>query len=269
MEAAHLGVTGLLVLGVLGLSLLLVSMRRKLVVARAEAELLRTMVKERVERPNVFSHEVRTPLALILGAVELLAEETPGPLNERQREFVATISSNADRVAGLAEDMLTEAKIDASLFELRMDRVDLRQVIRKIVRDARRVHGRPIVMDGAGPPLLLLGDPELLTQAVWNIVNNACRHAGDNATIRVSVSEDDGQAIVAVSDDGGGMSPKERDQLFVPFASSSGGTGLGMSITERIITQHQGRMLIDTIPERGTTVFVVVPLADREGAENA
>ncbi len=267
---AHMQVAAPILLAVLGfgcviLVLWLANLRRELADARSETEHLRELVKKRVERPNVFSHEVRTPLTLIKGAAELLAEETPGPLNDRQREFVGTIATNADQVISLAQDLLTEARLDSPLFDLHLDRLDLRKLVRQTVRDARRVHANPIRLDNTGAPLLLLADRALLGQALWNLLNNACRHAGAGATITVSVSRGEGQAILAVSDDGAGMTPEERQGLFVPFAGNAekGGTGLGMMITERIITQHEGHLLVDTIPGRGTTVFITLPLAER------
>lgn len=247
------------------LAVRLVRLRRELADARTETDHLRELVKKRVERPNVFSHEVRTPLALIKGAAELLAEETPGPLTDRQREFVGTIVTNADQVIDLAQDLLTEAKLDSPLFDLRLERLDLRKLVRQTVRDARRLHVNSIRLENTGAPLMLLADRTLLGQAVWNLTNNACRHAGAQATITVSVSRGEGQAILAVGDDGAGMTAEERAGLFVPYASNAekGGTGLGMMITERIISQHNGHLLVDTIPGRGTTVFITLPLVER------
>ena len=151
--------------------------RADLLATRAEADQLRDMAKKRVERPNVFSHEVRTPLSLISGAAELLAEETPGPLNDRQREFVSTIgdrcrrpdaaSGTPVRVIGLAEDLLVEARIDAQLFELRLEPLDLRALVRQTVRDARRIHTTPIVLESQGAPIGVVADRNLLGQAVW------------------------------------------------------------------------------------------------------
>lgn len=250
-----------------GLAYALLRTRRTLQAARAEADQLRTMVKKRVERPNVFSHEVRTPLTLIKGAAELLAEETPGPLNERQREFVTTIAVNAQQVIGLAQDLLVEARIEAQLFELRLEEVDLRALARGTVRDARQLYPTVIGLESHGPPIRLLADRTLLGQALWNLLNNACRHAGEDATVTVAVTLGENEAIVAVSDDGGGMSTAERAGLFDGFTvgdSPTAGTGLGMMITERIITQHGGRLLVDTIPDRGTTIFFTLPI--RPGA---
>ena len=257
----------LVLTGVSGtLAVLLVRDRRRLAAAQAETRQVRTLVRERVERPNIFSHEVRTPLTLIRGAAELLAEETPGPLTERQREFVSTIAVNAQQVITLAQNMLTEARIDAQLFELSLQEFDLRRLVRETVRDARRVHQSLIRLENTGAPLLVLADRALLGQALWNLVNNACRHAGDDATVTVSASRGEGQAIIAVTDDGSGMSDAERAGLFVPFAGDPdhGGTSLGMMITDRIVAQHGGRLLVATIPGHGTTVFFTIPLRDKD-----
>lgn len=242
----------------------LLRQQRLLVAAKVETRRMLDIVKQRVERPNVFSHEVRTPLALIQGAAELLADETPGPLNGRQREFVTTIITNTQRINGLAQDLLTEAKLDAELFELRLLPVDIRQLARKTVRDARRVQPTPVRLDSTGPALMLLGDPNLLAQALGNLVSNACRHAEPGTQVTVSVARGEGQAIVGVSDGGEGMSDAERERLFEPFASSAGqgGTGLGMTITQKIISQHGGRLLVDTVPGRGTTIYFTLPLLD-------
>lgn len=240
--------------------------RRRLAAARAEAEQLRAMVKKRVERPNVFSHEVRTPLTLIKGAAELLAEETPGALNDRQREFVRTITVNAQQVIGLAEDLLTEAKIEAQLFELRLELLDLRPLVRQAVRDARRMHRAGIQFDERGGPIMVLGDRALLTQALRNLVTNACRHGGDDALVRVAASVAEDSGVIAVSDDGAGISDADRATLFEPFSVGSSqrpGTGLGMMITERIIAQHGGRLLVDTVEGHGTTIFFTIPIERR------
>ena len=245
------------------------SARRALAASHAEAEQLRALVKKRVERPNVFSHEVRTPLALIKGAAELLADESPGPLNPRQREFVTTIATNAEQVIALAEDLLAEARIDAQLFELRTERLDVRALVRGTVRDARRIHPNPIRLENQGPPLHLMGDRALLGQVLWNLVNNACRHSDAAVPVTVSVTQGDAEVIVAVTDEGEGMSDDERARLFEPFSTGSQrpGTGLGMMITERIVTQHGGRLLVDTTPGRGTTVFFVLPIGPPDDRE--
>lgn len=235
---------------------------RRGVQSREEADRAAQLLASRLERPSVFSHEVRTPLALIKGAAELLAEESPGPLNDRQREFVTTITSNAEHVIGMAEDLLTEARLSSRLFRLETERVDLRPLVQETVQALRRIHPVPLRLAGTGRPLYVEADRGLLRQALVNVITNAVRHAGPDVTVTVEVSEGEGQAIVAVSDDGIGMSERERETLFQPFAVGSThrpGTGLGMMITESIVTEHGGRVLVDTVDAHGTTVFVTLP----------
>ncbi|MBW3084282.1 Adaptive-response sensory-kinase SasA [Austwickia sp. TVS 96-490-7B] len=230
--------------------------------AREAADEAAEALRARLERPSVFSHEVRTPLALIKGAAELLAEETPGPLNPRQREFVTTITSNAEQVIGMAEDLLTEARMSSRLFRLDRELLDIRSLASDTVRTLRRIHDVPIRLSGQGRPLYIEADRGLLRQALYNVVNNAARHAGPDVTITVEVTEADGQIVVAVSDDGSGMSAKDRETLFTPFAVGSShrpGTGLGMMITESIVTEHGGRVLVDTVDGHGTTFFLTLP----------
>ncbi|MDN6793927.1 MAG: HAMP domain-containing histidine kinase [Propionibacterium sp.] len=224
---------------------------------------LRAYHEERMARPNVLSHELRTPLTVVQGSAELLLEESPGPLNDVQRGFVATIAENSHQVIEMANDLLEEARIESELFNMHPERVEVRQLVRECVRNLRRVHAAPIRLDSRGAPLHLALDPVLMRQAITNLINNAARHAGEGVTITVSVLDSEETVTVAVSDDGEGMTPQEREALFVPFATGGSrrpGTGLGMMITQRIVELHGGRVLVDTIARRGTTVYLVLPV---------
>ncbi|SPF69046.1 histidine kinase [Propionibacterium ruminifibrarum] len=265
----HALVWAVVLLGVAcaGSGVLALVLRRRLTLLRADNEQLRSVVRRRMERPQIFSHEVRTPLALIRGATELLLEGTPGPLTERQREFVETIADNTAQMTQLSETMLTEARIEAQLLTLRRERVEVRSLVRQAVSELRHFTRIPIELDNTGARISLDGDPALLRQALWNLVNNAVRHAGPGATISVQVSEADETAVIAVTDDGAGMTDSDRARLFQPFSSPPGendrhGTGLGMLVAQRVIAAHGGRLLIDTIDGRGTSILCALPLGD-------
>lgn len=233
-------------------------------VLRQEVARLQGLAQRRAERSSVLSHEIRTPLTMVKGAGELLAEGTPGPLTDRQREFVTTIVDNCQQMIALAEDFLTDARIESQLFELNAELIDLRSLARSTVRDLRRVHAATILLDSRGAPLDVVVDRGLMRQALWNLVNNAARHGGEGVTITVKLAAGDEDVLCSVSDDGRGMTPEERAELFTPFAvgmSHRPGTGLGMMITERIVELHGGRMFVDTVARRGTTVLFTVPLA--------
>lgn len=241
-------------------------LRRSLHDISQETERLRELARERAERTSVLSHEIRTPLALVKGAGELLAEETPGPLNARQRQFLSTITENTQQMIDMAEALLVEARLEAALFELHLVTTDLRSVVRQTVRELRRVHSTPILLDSRGVPLLLPLDRGLMRQAIWNLVNNAVRHAGAGVTITVRLTDGDGAALLSVSDDGLGMTQQQGAEL-LSTASGSGarpsGSGLGIMITRKIVALHGGRMFVDTVPQRGTTILMSLMLTPR------
>jgi len=220
-----------------------------------------------MRRPNVLSHELRTPLTVVRGAAELLLDESAGPLNPDQRRFVQTIAENSNQVIEMASDLLAEASLESDLFNLRLEWTEMRQLVRRCVAQLRRVHTASIRMDNHGAPLRIQVDPRLMGQAVTNVVNNAARHAGEGVSILVRVTESEETVTVSVSDDGTGMPPQDRALLFIPFATGGSrrpGTGLGMMITQRIVELHGGKILVDTISRKGTTVFLTLPRTWRE-----
>lgn len=258
-------VTGALGAVCAALCALTIVLRRRLVLLRADNEYLRGAVRHRMERPQLFSHEVRTPLALIRGAAELLLEGAPGPLTERQREFIETIADNSAQMTQLSETMLTEARIEAQLLALHRERIEIRSLVRQTISQLRHFTRIPIELDNTGPRIVLDGDPALLRQALWNLVNNAVRHAGPGAAITVQVTTADDTVVVAVTDDGSGMTEAERARLFRPFSAPIGqdegrGTGLGMLVAQRVVAAHGGRILVDTIDGRGTSILCALPL---------
>lgn len=234
---------------------------------REELARLRAFHEEQMRRPNVLSHELRTPLTVVRGAAELLLDESAGPLNPDQKRFVQTIAENSNQVIEMASDLLAEASLELDLFNLRLEWTEMRQLVRKCVAQLRRVHTASIRLDNHGAPLRMQVDPRLMGQAVTNVVNNAARHAGEGVSILVRVTESDETVTVSVSDDGAGMPPQDRALLFTPFATGGSrrpGTGLGMMITQRIVELHGGRILVDTISRKGTTVFLTLPRTWRE-----
>ena len=234
---------------------------------RGELARLRAFHEERMRRPNVLSHELRTPLTVVRGAAELLLDESAGPLNPDQKRFVQTIAENSNQVIEMASDLLAEASLESELFNLRLEWTEMRQLVRRCVAQLRRVHTAPIRMDNHGAPLRIQVDPRLMGQAVTNVVNNAARHAGEGVSILVRVTESEETVTVSVSDDGTGMPPQDRALLFTPFATGGSrrpGTGLGMMITQRIVELHGGKILVDTISRKGTTVFLTLPRTWRE-----
>ena len=241
---------------------LLVRAQHELKRVLAEKEQLRQLHQDYIAGPAVLSHELRTPLTVVRGAAELLADGSAGPMNEMQLKFAKTIAENSNQVIEMAEDMLAEIRMESDLFNLRLKRVEMRERVRHNVAQLRRFHSARIRLENHGAPIHIFVDPRLMGQAIANVINNAARHAGENVSILVSVQDSDEDVTIAVVDDGRGMTPEEKERLFIPFDTGGSlrpGTGLGMMLTQKILRLHGGTILVDTIASKGTTFYLTIP----------
>lgn len=256
-----LGLVAVLVVAVAVLGWRALTQRRRATELAVENARWRSMAQDRADRVAVVSHEVRTPLALISGACELLADGTAGPLTASQEQLVDTVAVKSREVMALAADLLADARIDAQLFQFRSSTVDMRRLANAIVRDLRRLYPNQITLSARGAAPRIVGDPDLIRQALTNLVTNAARHGGDQARITVSVRPSDDGVLIAVSDDGTGMTPAQTRELFRRglAGKSETGNGLGMLITRRIIELHGGRCLVDSMVDHGTAILCSLP----------
>lgn len=249
----------------MGCAVLFAALLRQMRRQRAEIARLERIVEARSDRVTALGHEIRTPLAMIKGASDLLLEGKPGPLTEHQLNFVQTISQNCEQMILLAEDLLVQARIEAGLFHLRLERLDLKDLIYRIVKDARTIAGQRNQMIHIDAPQVMAAvhiDPRLLRQAMMNLLTNASRHTSHGGHIYVSLAENDDRIVVSVMDDGAGMSLEEKRNLFQRFSSGrplGDGTGMGLVITRKIIELHGGEIMVDTTLGRGTNILFSVP----------
>ncbi|MFT3942611.1 MAG: HAMP domain-containing sensor histidine kinase [Ancrocorticia sp.] len=209
------------------------------------------------------SHEIRTPLSLVRGAAELLAEETPGPLNPTQAMFVSTIAENTRLVIDMAEDFLLATRFHTGTVTVHPEPLDIRAIVSETAREVRRFLGTEIHVDAAGGILPMESDERLVRQMVWNLVNNAARHAGHDSVITLRIRErSEGGCLLSVIDDGVGLSDEEQRRLFEPFATGSSrrpGSGLGMMVVQQIVSALGGRIMIDSDTGVGTAVMIQLP----------
>ena len=113
-------------------------------------------------------------------------------------------------------------------------------------------------------PLLYQGDPNQMRQIFWNLARNAIQAMPQGGELVVTLDAKPGRDVtIAFSDTGGGMSREQKDRLFEPFNSSSGGTGLGMAIVYQLVRDHNGKILVDSETGKGTRIAIRVPASKR------
>jgi signal transduction histidine kinase len=239
----------------------LATSRRELI---ERADSLERSERHKSELITMVSHEVRTPLASVLGFTRLLLEREVSDA-ERQR-YLEIIDSEATRLAGLVSDFLDARLIEEGQFALRREPFDLGALVREQA-ELTLAHddAHELSLQLPSEPLRVDGDRARLAQVVGNVLSNAVKSSPGGGTITVGARASSGVARVWVADEGDGIPPEHRAQLFEPFyrggAAAAGipGTGLGLAVSRRIVEAHEGRIGFDPL-EHGTRFWFDVPL---------
>lgn len=188
----------------------------------------------------VTAHELRTPVALLNGSAELLAEHGAALSEEERQETFRAMRSGAARLRRLVDDLLTASRLQSSALVMRHDVVPVSSFVLAAVDTVRRTHPAADLRVGELPGAVVRGDPDRLAQALENLLTNALRHG--RPPVEVSARHDGDRVLVQVADHGAGVAPRIRPRLFERFATglTSGGTGLGLFIVRELARAHGG-----------------------------
>ena len=211
------------------------------------------------------SYELRTPLNTILGFSEHLSTEVPGPLNERQREYVDAIVSGSNSLKNLVNDILDLALIESGALRLELERIDLYELLMDVSAHAREwasKAGLGLEIDCHKDAGQFLGDARRLRQVAFNLLSNAFKYTqrGGTITLGGAIVGEDVQVFVA--DNGPGLAPEVKAQVFERFSAKNrsgqrAGAGLGLALVNRFIELHDGWVEIES--EEGTLVRCHLP----------
>jgi signal transduction histidine kinase len=209
------------------------------------------------------SHELRTPLASVRQLTEV-ASRFPDSMSTR--DLAKEIRAEERRMEDLVAALLMLARLDNSTGGSRDNVVDLDDVVVEHLARARDSISSIEITGGSITAATVQGDPVLIAQLVQNLLSNALRHA--RGRVRVSLVTDGGMATMCVDDDGGGIDPAHREQVFERFVRldearhrDSGGSGLGLSIVRRVATSSGGSVVVEESPLGGARLKVTLPLA--------
>jgi PAS domain S-box-containing protein len=244
-----------------------------------QSEMLEKTVKERTAELNMqiekaeklanvkdefirnITHELKTPLSVIMGNIQLIRDTRARGNDKEFEELVGMMDRNAVRLRSSIEEVLELSRIGA-LTEYRKERMDLR----KLVDDVAAVY-RPIAEKGGitlevnVPPLSVIGDPATLPYALSNLVSNAVKFT-DKGKVTISAESTDGFVTISVSDTGKGISEENQKRLFEKFFKAdptAPGTGVGLAMVKEIVEGHGGRIKFKSKLGQGTTFTITLP----------
>ena len=223
--------------------------------------------RERAEREFVTNaaHELRTPLAAIASAVEVLQGGAKENVEDRDR-FLAVVERQTTRLTGLAHALLTLARAQTRSEAIRLEPVLLAPVLEQIALD---VDAPAVAVDVSPESAYALAHAELLRQALGNVTSNAVKHAGGSRiTLRARAQSDGEEVRIDVMDEGPGMTQSQAERALDRFYRAAGsdgdGFGLGLSIVREAVEVMGGRLSIESRPHVGTTVTIVLQSASAE-----
>jgi signal transduction histidine kinase/CheY-like chemotaxis protein len=234
----------------------------------------------RLRRANEFknevlgtvAHDLKNPLAVILGRAEMLnelAEMRPVPI-EKIREQLGHIRSSASQLTGMVNDLVADAMMDALDISIRQERVDLCAVLAEVAAANRGLAERKRQTINVVAPAVRWWncDPDRLREAVDNLLSNAIKYSPSGAKIELAMTGDTDSTVIHVIDEGAGLSQEDIGRLFGRFqrlsakpTAGESSTGLGLSIVKRIVELHGGSVFAESPgPGKGSTFTIQLPM---------
>jgi signal transduction histidine kinase len=246
------------------------------VLLAASSRRAQRLAQQQIEFVAGISHELRTPIAVIRSAGENLSQGVVGNV-DRVKRYGATIETQARRLGEMVERVLQYAGIESGRAVAARSLLDVEEIIESAIEGAAPVAGSGVVIERHVAPALppVVGDSAALRSAIQNLVANALKYGGSDrwVGIRATQERERRQAVVriTVSDHGPGIPAAELEHIFEPFFRGTDamsrqveGSGLGLSLVQRIVTAHGGRITVSSRPGSGSAFAITLPAAAAE-----
>ncbi len=241
---------------------------------RKQKEIERNNLQEIDTIKNEFistaAHELRTPVATIMGYTELLSDHGPiGPISDVQRgEFLDEIYASSERLNKIVDDVLDVSRIESGQkIALNKQSLSIKQLLEKVVKRLSLKASHHLVLEvSPGIPERFDFDDDRIDQVLGNLIGNAIKYSPEQSTITVVAVADADRCKITVADQGIGMSAEQQARVFEKFYradtsdTSVGGLGLGMSIVKQIVEDHDGTIVVESVLGEGTRVCFSLPV---------
>jgi two-component system sensor histidine kinase VicK len=239
-------------------------------------EQLNTQDKTQKEFINVAAHELRTPIQPILGLTQMMyskMDEDASPYEkQKQKEMLEVVIRNANRLQRLSEDILDVTRIESQNLYLKLEPLNLDEIVSNAISDAKRSHEMKDVSllyqrdkYNNNDSVFIEADRVRLNQVVLNLISNAIKFTEEGSIIVNAKKQDrENKVIISVKDTGIGIHPDVLPRLFQKFATKSyQGTGLGLYISKSIVEAHGGNMWAENNPDqKGAVFYFTLPMID-------
>lgn len=237
---------------------------------RSDLEMATTIERDKGAFLAALSHELKTPLNVILGFTEVLLAEVEGPLSADARENMETVRSSGNHLKALIKDILDLSALESGELTLNREPADVYALANDVLKQQRvSAQDKCLQLKLVGRPCQAWADPLRVRQIIGNLVGNAIKFTSEGS-VTVQVGPLQEWAAITVEDTGPGIAHAEQNSIFDDYTqvgdlkSRGGGTGLGLAITRRLVSMHEGQILLRSQLGKGSTFTVLLPTASKQ-----
>ncbi len=235
----------------------------------------RAVEEMKIKLISNISHELRTPTAVVKEFISIIRDGIAGELNPKQKEIIEVMNNNIERLARLIDNLLTVSRIDTGEFNLVLKPEPLYPIVESVVESLKpKFTNKNMTINVKLPNEmpLIYADREGITQILINLLENARKYSPENTEVTVSAEVKGNRVVVAVSDQGYGIPPDEKENIFKRFhrlvdkdnPKFQEGVGLGLSLVKDIITKHGGDIWVISEVNKGSTFYFSLQIAQEE-----
>lgn len=217
---------------------------------------------------NSLSHELRTPIATIIGATDNLMADNPGITEGDKQSLLSEISTASLRLNRQVENLLNMSRLESGFIQPKTTWCDIRELVSKVIEDLEEpLKNHSVTVDIADDLPLYNIDYGLTQQVIYNLLQNAAVYTPPASIIKISAAEQQNNLVIVVEDNGKGFPKEEIDKVFDKFYrlknSAAGGTGLGLSIVKGFIQAQNGMVQLKNSGITGGAVFTITIPAEK------
>jgi signal transduction histidine kinase len=232
-------------------------------------ERIAALERTKSEFLNLASHELRGPITLIRGYLDMLNSGSLGPVSKALQRVLPALQIKADEMNSLIEQMIEAARLEEGRLELHPVDIDVTELAQKAVDLITPLSDPTHAIRFETPPheVRATVDPERVSTILGNLLSNAIKYSPGGGEVRCAVIREGAMAVVEVTDQGVGIAPEEMDTLFTRFGRIAnketrhiGGTGLGLYLSRQLARMHGGDVTVHSTPGKGSTFRLAVPL---------
>ncbi len=218
---------------------------------------------------SIASHELRTPTTALKGSLELILSGCAGEINTEARELLEVAHSGGERLIRLINNILDLSKIEAGQIKLNLRLMDLTNAVESVMRHLKILasqDGITFALERSPDLPMILGDRDRIEQVITNLLSNAIKFSPANGEVKIDLFGNGEAVYCSVSDQGCGIEQKNLERVFGKFeqvgAPQRGrGTGLGLAITHALVTEHRGKIWVESEVGKGSRFIFCLPEA--------